>query len=167
MYEYEPISPQRLEDFGAALKEYNSLKKQKEQIERRFGLAGVDYSKVKVTAGNNLRASEEERYVMALQKINDAITDYEKWLIPEKEIITRQIARVKSHDYRKILVLRYIEKYPWKEIIQECFWYEPDFEEERQGKYRDKVFYWHRQALKELEEISAKPYIPLQMPLTL
>lgn len=159
---YEPITIQRLDDFGAVMREYNDLKSQKFKLEKRLGLSGVDYSKIKVTSGNGLKFSEEERFVLALQKINSKMQEYEKWLIPEKEVIVKQIARVKRQEYRKILVLRYIEKWKWSEIIQECFWFEADYEDEKQNKYKDKVLYWNRQALKELEEVSQKPYVKIE-----
>lgn len=159
---YEPITIQRLDDFGAILREYESLKEQKYKLEKQLGLSGVDYSKIKVTTGNSQKLSEQERFTMFLQKINKKTLEYEQWLKPEKEIIVSQIARVKRQEYRKILVLRYIEKWKWSEIIQECFWFENDYETEKQNKYKDKVLYWNRQALKELEKISQKPYIKVE-----
>lgn len=158
----EPITVQRLDDFGAVMREYNALKLQKFKLEKRLGLSAVDYSKIKVTSGNSNRLSEEEKFVFALNRINNKLKEYEAWLLPEKEKIISQIARVKRQEYRKILVLRYIEKWKWSEIIQECFWFEADYEEEKQGKYKDKILYWNRQALKELEEISKKPYIEIK-----
>ena len=159
---YEPITIQRLDDFGAVMREYQDLKNQKYKLEKRLGLSGVDYSKIKVTSGNGQKISEQERFTIALQKINAKLTDYESWINPEKDIIVHQIARVKRQEYRKILVLRYIEKWKWSEIIQECFWYEADYEIEKQSKYKDKVLYWNRQALKELEEVSQKPYVKVE-----
>lgn len=159
---YEPITIQRLDDFGAVMREYNDLKNQKYKLEKRLGLSGIDYSKVKVTTGNGQKLSEQERFTMALQKINAKMLEYEQWLKPEKDIIIHQIARIKRQEYRKILVLRYIEKWKWSEIIQECFWFEADYEIQKQDKYKDKVLYWNRQALKELEEVSQKPYVKVQ-----
>lgn len=159
---YEPITIQRLDDFGAILREYESLKDQKYKLEKQLGLSGVDYSKLKVTNGNGQKYSAQERFTIALQKINAKMLEYEQWLKPEKEIIISQISRIKRQEYRKILVLRYIEKWKWAEIIQECFWFESDYETEKQNKYKDKVLYWNRQALKELEQISQKPYIEVK-----
>ena len=159
---YEPITIQRLDDFGAVMREYNDLKNQKYKLEKRLGLSGIDYSKIKVTTGNGQKLSEQERFTIALQKINAKMLEYEKWLKPEKEVIIHQIARIKQSDYRKILVLRYIEKWKWSEIIQECFWYEADYEEQKQDKYKRKVLYWNTQALKALEEISLKPYVKVE-----
>ena len=104
---------------------------------------------------------------MTLQKINTKLADYESWLKPEKEIIKTQIARIKKWNYRKILVLRYIEKWKWSEIIDEFFGFESDFEEEKNNKYKDKILYWNRQALSELEKVSAKPYVKTAKQLTL
>lgn len=159
---YEPITIQRLDDFGAVFREYESLKDQKYKLEKQLGLSGVDYSKMKVTKGNGQNFSEQERFAIALQKINAKLLEYEQWLNPEKEIIVSQISRIKRQEYRKILVLRYIEKWKWSEIIQECFWFEADYEIEKQSKYKDKVLYWNRQALKELETISQKPYVKVE-----
>lgn len=66
-----------------------------------------------------------------------------------------------------MLVLRYIERWKWSDIIEECFWYEDDFEEEKYGKYKDMVMYWNRRALEELKKISAKPYVPISRQLVL
>lgn len=45
---------------------------------------------------------------------------------------------------------------------------EADFEEEKNDKYKDKILYWNRQAVSELEKVSAKPYIKaVQKQLTL
>ena len=159
---YEPITIQRLDDFGAVMREYNDLKNQKYKLEKRLGLSGIDYSKIKVTSGNGQKLSEQERFTIALQKINAKMLEYEQWLKPEKEIIIQQIARIKRQEYRKILVLRYIEKWKWSEIIQECFWFEADYEEQKQDKYKVKVLYWNRQALKELEEVSKKPFVKVE-----
>lgn len=162
MINYEPITVQRLDDFGAVMREYLNLKDKKYKLEKRLGLSGLDYSKVKVTSGNGQKLSEQERFTIALQKINTKMLEYEKWLKPEKAIIVTQIARVKRSEYRKVLVLRYIEKWKWSEIIQECFWFEADYEIEKQGKYKDKILFWNRQALKELEEISKKPFVAVK-----
>lgn len=165
---YEPITVERLDNYSEIEKEYNYLLNQKANIIQRIStLRGIDYSKIKVTSGNGSKISEEEHYAMTLQKINTKLADYESWLKPEKEIIKTQIARIKKWNYRKILVLRYIEKWKWSEIINEFFGFESDFEEEKNNKYKDKILYWNRQALSELEKVSAKPYVKTAKQLTL
>lgn len=154
------ITLKRLDDFGEVLREYGALLKQKSNLEKRINpLKGVDYSKEKVINGTSRKNSEQERYVLQLEKINARIAYYDEWLIPEREIIETQIARVRRWEYRKILVLRYIEKWKWSEIIHEFFSFENDFEEQKRDKYKDKVLYWNRQALKELEKVGQKSYI--------
>ena len=157
---YEPITIERLDNYAEIVKEYDYLLRQKNNLIKKLGLKAVDYSKIKVTSGNGAKISEEEHYVMSLQKINAKIADYEIWLKPEKEIIKTQIARIKKWHFRKILVLRYIEKWKWSEIIDEFFGFEDDFEDEKNLKYKDKIFDWNRRALAELEKVSAMPYIP-------
>lgn len=165
---YEPITIQRLNDYTEIVKELDFLLRKKEQIKAKLGiLSGVDYSKIKVTAGNGQKTSEQEHYAMTLQKINKKIDEYKAWLVPEHQIIKTQIARVKKWNYRKILVYRYLEKWKWSEIIQDFFEFEEDFETEKDTKYKDTVMYWHRRALEELEKVSNKPYLPAveQLPL--
>ena len=157
---YEPITIERLDNYAAIAKEYDFLLHQKNNLIKKLGLKGVDYSKIKVTSGNGVKISEQEHYVMSLQKINAKLHEYEGWLPFEKEIIKTQIARIKKWQFRKILVLRYIEKWKWSEIIQEFFEFEDDFEEEKHFKYWDKMMCWNRRARAELEKVSAMPYIP-------
>lgn len=155
---YEPITIERLDNYAEIVKEYDYLLHQKNNLIKKLGLKAVDYSKIKVTSGNGAKVSEQEHYVMSLQKINAKIADYKSWLKPEKEIIKTQIARIKKWHFRKILVLRYIEKWKWSEIIDEFFGFEDDFEDEKNLKYKDKIFDWNRRALAELEKVSAIPY---------
>lgn len=165
---YEPITIKRLEDYSEIVKELDFLLRQKEQLKSKLGLlSGIDYSRIKVTSGNSARTSEQEHYVLALQKINKKIDEYKAWLLPEHQIIKTQIARIKKWNYRKILVLRYIEKWKWSEIIDEFFGFEDDFEEEKNLRYKDKIFDWNKAALAELEKISAKPYVKASKQLTL
>lgn len=68
---YEPITVKRLEDYTEIVKELDFLLRQKEQIKSKLGLlSGIDYSRIKVTAGNGQKTSEQEHYAMTLQKIN-------------------------------------------------------------------------------------------------
>lgn len=159
---YEPITIERLNNYAEIVKEYETLLRHKKNLIERVGmLQGVDYSRIKVQTGNGPKITEQEHYTMSLQKINSKIAEYEAWILPEKEIIKNQIARVKKRDYRKLLIFRYIEKWKWAEIIQEFFEFEKDYEEEKGGRYRDIIMYWNRRALEELQKISSKPYEPI------
>ena len=166
---YEPITKERLENYSESVRELDSLLKQKEGIKQKIGsLSGIDYSRIKVSSGNSSKISEQEHYVMSLQKINERIDRLRALVIPEHNIIKTQIARVKKWNYRKVLILRYLEKWKWSEIIEEFFGFEPDYEDEQYGKYKDTVMYWNRRALEELEKVSNKPFLPVkQLPLEL
>ena len=157
---YEPITQERLDNYIDKVRELDYLLRQKEAIKERIGsLSGIDYSKIKVSSGNGNKVSEQERYVMALQKINTSIDEIRSLVIPEHEIIKTQIARVKKWNYRKVLILRYLEKWKWSEITEEFFGFEPDFEEQKYEKYKDTIMYWNKRALEELDKVSSKPYI--------
>ena len=155
------LTKQRLEDFAVIMTEYGRLLEKKRKIMNKLGLKGVDYSKDRVTSGA-AKSSEQERFVMALQKVNADIAEYEAWIAPEKAEIKGQLCRIKEPRYRKIIVLRYIDRWKWSEIVQEFFWYEPDFEEQKFLKYKDNVMYWHRRALEEVEKLSGTPFVPVQ-----
>lgn len=158
---YEPITLERLDNFSEIQKEYDTLKRHKQNLIAKYNtLKSIDYSKIKVQTGNGPKISEQEYYAMKLQSINDKMREYEAWILPEKEIIKNQIARVPKRDYRKLLILRYIDKWKWSEIIQEFFEFEIDYEEEKNGRYKDTIFYWNRRALEELQNISKEPYVP-------
>lgn len=159
--QYEPITKKRLDDFGEIVREYNELRRQKFLITKKLGIKSVDFSKVKVSNGDSRRISEEERYVLKLEKINNKIKEYEEWITPEKKIILSQIARVKRWEFRKVLVYRYIEKWKISEIVQDFFEFEDDYETNK-DKYKERVMYWLDRGFQELEQISAKPYIEVK-----
>lgn len=166
---YEPITKERLDNYSESVRELDSLLKQKEGIKQKIGsLSGIDYSRIKVSSGNGSKISEQEHYVMLLQKINERIDRLRALVIPEHNIIKTQIARVKKWNYRKVLILRYLEKWKWSEIREEFFGFEPDYEDEQYGKYKDTIMYWNRRALEELEKVSNKPFLSVkQLPLEL
>lgn len=165
---YEPITLQRMSDFAEIQKEYQELLDRKKKMTARLSsLPAVDYTRVHVANGSSKPISAQERYVLALERLNAEIRKYEGWLPFEKEIIKNQIARISKPRYRQVLILRYLERWKWSEIIEECCWFEPDFEEEKHNKYKDIVMYWNRRALEELEKVSNKPYVPISRQLVL
>ena len=178
MFFYEPITVARLNQYTDKVTELDALLDKKQKIQAKLdGLKGVDYSKQKITTGNAQNTSNQEYYAMKLEKVNQEI-DKLKYkcfgvygLLEEHEVIKTQIARIQggkeSWKYRKILVLRYLEKWKWSEIIDEFFGFEDDFEEEKNLKYKDKIFDWNRRALAELEKVSAKPYVKIEKQLVL
>ena len=157
---YEPIDRERLKCYTDRIRELDCLLKRKLSIERKIGLSGVDYSKIKVTTGNGRQLSEQERHALTLEKINRRISEYRAWVIPEHEIIKTQISRVSRWEYRKVLALRYLEGWKWSEITADFFKLEADFEEQKHDKYKRMVMFWNNAAMRELEAISNTPYIP-------
>lgn len=164
---YEPITLKRLDDYAEILKEYKRLVIQKLRLQSRLGLSGVDYSAIKVTSGNSHKISEQEYWVMSLEKLNKKILEYRDWILPEQDILKTQIGRISKMHYRQLLILRYIFRFKWLRIIKEFFGFEEDFDEEKNLKYKDKIFDWNKAALAELEKVSAKPYVPIQRQMTI
>ena len=133
-----------LEWFGESWRVYNSYLKQKNLLEKQLNsLKSIDYSKDKVTNGASNKLSEQERFALQLEKINQNIKECEKILFPAKNRLKKQICRIKRAEYRRILILRYIEHWKWSDIIEECFWFEDDFNKSDITKYKDKVMHWN------------------------
>lgn len=166
--QYEPITIERLEYYSEGVKELKHLLNQKQNlVEKISGVSGIDYSRVKVTSGNKQKTTEQERYVKSLEYINKRIDELSDWLEVEGRIILTQINRIIRWEYRRVLTERYIRKRKWSEIVQAFFEFESDFEEQKENKYREKVLDWNKAALKQLAEISEKPYIPVDKQLQL
>ena len=72
-------------------------------------------------------------------------------ILKRQSIIKQAINKVKKENYRQILTMRYIYGFKWCKIVKTLFKNETDFEIQKDYKYRDKAFYWHRQALKALK----------------
>ena len=72
-------------------------------------------------------------------------------ILKRQSIIKQAINKVKKENYRQILTMRYIYGFKWCKIVKILFKNETDFEIQKDYKYRDKTFYWHRQALKALK----------------
>lgn len=157
-----------LEWYGDAWRVYDEYLKQREALLKRINsLKSIDYSKDRVTNGASIHISEQERFAMKFEKINALIRECEEILLPAKDRLKKQIARIKRAEYRKILILRYIERWKWTDIIEECYWYEDSFDKSDISKWKDKIMQQNRAALKKLEELSEKPFIPAEKQLNL
>jgi len=155
------INKERLINYTETVRELDNLLTKKENLKEKISALGsVDYSKSKVTNGNKRNMSEQERYAIAMQTLNSRIDELKFWLKAEHEFITSRIAKIRRWEYRKIIVLRYLEKHKWSEIIWEFYWHEPDYEDEKHFKYRDTIMRWHRRALAELEKTNSKEEVP-------
>lgn len=155
------ISKEILQAYADNIRYLERLKNIRRNICLRIGnLKSIDFSKIKVTNGDSRHTSEQERYALKLEKINKEITECEAWCKDCRQKIISNIRRIHKHEYRKILIYRYLELWKWSEIIQDFFEFETDFEEEKEGKYKQNVMYWHRAALQELENLRYKVFIP-------
>ena len=154
-----------LEWFGTSWRVYEDYKRQREILSKKINsLKSVNYDSDKVSNGASSHLSEQERYAMKLERINSLIKECEEILFPAKERLKKQISRIKRADYRKILILRYVEHWKWSDIIEECFWYESNFEK-TDPKWKDKIMQQNRAALFQLEKLSDKPYVPTEQQL--
>lgn len=76
--------------------------------------------------------------------------EFKKYILKTQSIIKQSISNINKEDYKKILTMRYVYSFKWRRIITLLFQDEPDFEDQKDYKYRDKAFYWYKQALKAL-----------------
>lgn len=84
-------------------------------------------------------------------------------ILKRQSIIKQAINKVKKENYRQILTMRYIYGFKWCKIVKTLFKNETDFEIQKDYKYRDKAFYWHRQALKALRKTNREEYTAIQI----
>lgn len=158
--EYEPITVERLMNYRYILQEYLQLLNDKKNLLAKIGtVKGIDYDKIKVQSGNGQKTSEQEHYAICLEKINQAIWSYQGWLPDEQEIIKTQLYRLKPL-YTEILTAYYINGKKWSTILEEKLSTRIDFKE-NYPNYWKTLMEWRKSALKQLEETSAKPYIPI------
>lgn len=75
---------------------------------------------------------------------------YKELILNNQDLIRLSISKVKKVHYRKLLTMRYIYSFKWSKIIEILFRNETDFEFQKDYKYKDKAFSWHRGALKAL-----------------
>lgn len=133
-------------------------------------MSGVDYSKIKVTAGNGHRLSEQERYVSILERVNHEIDAIRAEIEPEHEIIVNQIRRLKSSKSRTIITLKYIEGRSTQDLVEYFFCDDPLFNPENNltdfkkspeyENYRRQYLLWQQKAIEDIEEISGVAFAP-------
>ncbi len=83
-------------------------------------------------------------------------------VLRKQVLIKRAISRVKKNNYKQILTMRYIYGFKWSKIIETLFKNEQDFELQKDYKYRDKAFRWHRQAINALRKINQEENTAIQ-----
>lgn len=157
----EPIIIEWLQWYGDAWRAYEEYLKEKKALESKLSsISGIDYSKDKIKNGSK-KQSEEERFILKLEKRNKEIQECEKILFPAKARLIEQIKRIPKANWRKVLILYYVERWKLKDITEDCFWYEKDYETNK-DVYLATVKRWKREAVQKLTEISQKPYVKVE-----
>lgn len=167
---HEPITRERLDRYLDSCKTLAYYEQKKRNLERKLGLSGVDYSKIKVTTGNGNKMSEQERHVLILERINKEITALRAEVKPEHDIIVAQIRRVNSSRSRTIITLKYIERRTTQELVEWFFCEDPlwnpdnnltEFKKTPEYEnYRRQYLLWQQKAIEDLEQVSGAPFAP-------
>jgi hypothetical protein len=131
----------------------------KYQILNSCGLKAYDYSKIKVTAGNGHRVTDQEKAAIRVEKIDKEVKELEVIVKPEQIELNKQIERVDSlsNDYRHAAILRqlYIDGDSIKDVILN--FYETDSKEARKS-----IAGLRKTAEKLLAKISTTPFIKVE-----
>ena len=158
---YEIINKDRLMRYKQYVSELNTLYERKHQLEQTMGLSSYDFSKIKVTT-NKRRLTEEEQFVIRLEKINRKISEIEPIVRAGRLEFESQIERIAHLDwrYKEILQSYYVDNVKAKEIVITLFGNsEPE---------SWKQFYrLQKAALRELQKVSKKPFIEIEQQLVL
>ena len=83
-------------------------------------------------------------------------------ILQNQNLIKQAINKINKEHYRKLLMMRYIYGFKWSKIIKVLFENERDFEYQKDYKYKDKIFCWHRQALKALKKTNEEELTAIQ-----
>lgn len=163
----EVITKERLRRFYAAACYLEKLEREYAAFKTNYNtLKATNFENVRVTSGVR-KYSPEEMYLISLANKEKKLENYKNFVNSERIIIKSQIDRLTNTDYQNILTDRYIHLLDWKLIELEYFGNEPDFWNQREFKYHFVTMVWHDRAVKALEKISHKPYIPVHEQLTI
>lgn len=167
---HEPITKERLDRYLDSCKMLAYYEDKKRNLEKKLGLSGVDYSKIKVTVGNGHKMSEQERYVTILERVNKEISNLRQEIKPEHEIIVSQIKRINSSRSRTIITLKYIEKRSTQDLVEYFFCDDPlwnpngDIAEFKRTaeyeNYRRQYLLWQQKAIEDLEAVTGVVFEP-------
>lgn len=157
----EQITKERLKSFYDSCIYAKKLEAQLEEFKKQFNtLKAVDTTNTKVINGDAKPHSPQENYLQTIESKSSKLKAVKTRIDAEKILIQQQINRLKKPEYRDILIERYILLKDWKHISFEYFGNEKDYWTYRDSKYHFTVMTWHKRAVKELEAISLKPFIP-------
>lgn len=156
----EQITKERLKSFYESCIYAQKLEQQLEEFKKQYStLQAVDLTHTKVINGDAKPHSPQENYMQVIENKSNKLKAVQKKIDSEKYIIMQQINRLKKPEYRDVLFERYILLKDWKNISFEYFGNEKDYWFYRETKYHFALMTWHKRAVKELEEVSKKPFI--------
>lgn len=166
----EPTIKERLIAYRQCLFDLDKFYEQKDAFIKRIGsIRSVNFSADKVTVGNHKRLSDEERYVLYLEKINNKINEYENTLEAGKKDIDKYIDRLPRFEYREIIRQYYFWRCEWWQVAEHLFISDPHLyiegakrgtQESINPNFLRQVFNWRNKAFNELEKLYNTPYIP-------
>ena len=156
---YEKIDRGYLNRHLHRVQRLDNLRSLKYQILNSCGLKAYDYSKIKVTAGNGQRITDQEKAAMRVENIDKKIKKLEAIVIPAQAALSQQIERVDSmsNDYRHAEILRqlYVDGDTLKDVI--LSFYPEDTKENRKS-----ISGLRNTAEKLLAKISGTPFIKVE-----
>jgi len=156
---YEKIDRGYLNRHLHRVQRLDNLRSLKYQILNSCGLKAYDYSKIKVTAGNGHRMTDQEKAAIRVEKIDRQIKELEAIVTPEQNILLQQLDRLdeKSNDYRHAAILRqlYVDGCSLKDVI--LSFYPEDTKESRKS-----ISGLRNTAEKMLAKISDIPFIKVE-----
>ena len=156
---YEKIDRGYLNRHLHRVQRLDNLRSLKYQILNSCGLKAYDYSKIKVTAGNGHRMTDQEKAAIRVEKIDKQIKELEAIVTPEQNILLQQLDRLeeKSNDYRHAAILRqlYVDGCSLKDVI--LSFYPEDTKESRKS-----ISGLRNTAEKMLAKISEIPFIKVE-----
>lgn len=155
---YTKIKQECLNRHRNLVAQLDFLRKRKFEILNQFGLKAYDYSKIKVTSGSK-KLTDQERAVIALEKINKKIKDLEIIVLPEQQEIEAQIDRLYDYtnDFRHPDILKrlYVDGESIKDVI--TAYYGEDNKSNRRS-----IEGLRNTAIKLLEKVSDAPFIEVK-----
>ena len=153
------IKQERLNRHKNLVAKLDFYRKRKYEFLNEFGLKAYDYSKIKVTSGNGRKTTDQERAVIAVEKINKEIKELESVVLPEQKEIETQINRLYdySSDWRHPDILKrlYVDGESMKDVILAYYG-------EDNKNNRSSVEGLRNTAIKLLEKVSSKPFIEIE-----
>lgn len=161
---------ERLSAYRQCLFDLDKLYEQKDALIKRVGqLQSLRLVPDKVQSGNKRRLSEEERYVLYLEKVNKQISEYESALEAGKKEMYGYIDRLPRFEWREMIRQYYFWRCEWWQVAEHLFISDPNLyvpdtkkgtQESINSNFMRVVYQWRHKALSELERIYNTPYIP-------